>query len=87
MNKLPLIEKIYLLESKLGDRWIHPILEPFKFDSFDPIKVQEAGKIIAQHLGLPPVTFIISYTQQDSKVGGKINLDHNKEVFIEIDGN
>ena len=44
MNKLPLIEKIHLLESKLGDKWTHTNLEPFKFDSSDSIKVQEAGK-------------------------------------------
>lgn len=86
MSKLPLIEKIHLLESKLGDRWSHPILEPFKFDSSDPIKVQGAGKIIAQHLGLPPFTFIISYAQQESNVGGHINLDYNKDIYIEIDG-
>lgn len=85
MNRLPLIEKIHFLESKLGERWIHPILEPFRFDSSDIIKVQEAGKKIAQHLGLPPLTFIITYTQQELNVGGNINLDNNNDVFIEID--
>jgi len=85
MNTLPLIEKIHFLESKLGERWIHPILEPFKFDSSDIIKVQEAGKKISQHLGLPPLTFLITYTQQKSNVGGNINLDNSNDVFIEID--
>ena len=86
MNKLPLIEKIHLLESKLGERWTHPILEPFKFDSSDINKVQEAGKKIAQHLGLPPFTFLITYAPQKTNVGGHINLDYSKDVFIEIDG-
>lgn len=85
INRLPLIEKVHLLESKLGDRWTHPILEPFKFDCFDTLKVQEAGKKIAQHLGLPPLTFVITYAHQKSKVGGHINLDSSKDVFIEID--
>ena len=66
MNILPLIEKIHLLESKLGEKWTHNNFEPFKFDSSNPLKVQEAGKKIAQHLGLPPFTFIISYAQQES---------------------
>jgi len=85
MNRLPLIEKIHFLESKLGDKWVHPIFEPFKFNSSDVVKVQEAGKKIAQHLGLPPLTFLISYVQQKSNVGGNIELDNNKEVFVEID--
>jgi len=85
MNTLPLIEKVHFLESKLGERWTHPILDPFKFDSSDIMKVQEAGKKIAQHLGLPPLTFVISYAHQESKVGGHINLDHSNDVFIEID--
>jgi len=33
MSYLPLIEKIKLLESELGQKTVHPILEPFKFDS------------------------------------------------------
>ena len=85
MSTLPLIEKIHFLESKLGERWIHPILEPFKFDSSDVIRVQEAGKKIAQHLGLPQLTFIITYAQQESNVGGHINLDYSQDVFVEID--
>jgi ribosomal protein S27E len=85
MYQLPLMEKILFLESNLGDKWTYPILEPYKFDSSDAIKVQEAAKYIANHLRLPPLTFIISYTQQKLNVGGHINIDSNKDVFIEID--
>lgn len=60
MSKLQLIEKIHLLESTLGERWTHSILEPFKFNSADSIEVQNAGKKIAQHIGLPSLTFIIT---------------------------
>ena len=51
MNKLALIEKIYFLETKLGERWIHPLLEPFNFDSSDIIQVQAAAKKIQEHCG------------------------------------
>lgn len=85
MNRLPLIEKIHFLESRLGARWSHTTLEPFAFDSSNPIKVQEAGKRIAQHIGLPGLTFVIAYAKQKTNVGGHINLDDNKDVFIEID--
>jgi len=85
MNTLPLIEKIFFLESKLGERWIHSILDPFPFDSSNLIEVQEAGKKIARHLGLPPLTFVITYTQQKSNVGGNINLNDSNDIFVEID--
>jgi len=85
MIKLPLIEKIHLLESRLNNNWVYPILEPFKFDSSNPIEVQNAGKKIAKHLGLPQFIFIISYAQQNPNIGGHINLDYSKDVFIEID--
>lgn len=85
MSRLQLIEKIHLLESTLGEKWNHSILEPFKFNSSDPIEVQNAGKKIAQHIGLPSLTFIISYAKQKSNVGGHIQLDSNSDVFIEID--
>lgn len=85
MGKLPLIEKIHLLESRLGENLIHPLLEPFEFKSYNIIEVQEAGKLIAKHIGLSDLTFIISYSQQKSTVAGHINLNNSKDVFIEID--
>jgi len=84
MNKLPLIEKIHLLESRLGERWNHSILEPFTFDSSNPIQVQETAKLIARHLGLKQFTFIISYAMQSEGIGGHIQLEDSNEVFIEI---
>lgn len=85
MNNLPLIEKIHLLESRLGEKWVHTTFEPIKFDSFDTLKVHEVGKKIAQHLGLPPLTFFITFVAQKQNVGGNIQLDNNTDVFIEID--
>jgi hypothetical protein len=84
MNILPLIEKIHLLESKIGHRRRHTILDPFKFDSSDCIKVQEAGKKIAHHIGLPAMTFIVSYATQNEGAAGHVKLDYSNEVFVEI---
>lgn len=85
MNTLPFIEKLHFLESKLGNKYNHSILEPFIFDGSNAIEVQAAGKRIAQHLGLPLFTFIITYAQQSENTAGYINLDDKNEVFIEID--
>ncbi len=85
MDKLILLEKIFLLESKLGESRPSTFLEPFKFDSTDAYEVQKAGKLIAQHLGLTNLTFVITYITQAGNVGGHIQLDHSNEVFIEID--
>jgi hypothetical protein len=84
MNINPLIEKIHLLESKIGHRRMHTLLNPFMFNSSNYIKVQEAGKKIAHHIGLPAMTFIVSYAAQNEKVAGHIQLDNSNEVFIEI---
>lgn len=85
MNKLPLIEKIHLLESRLGERWSHSTFEPLKFDSSDTLKVHEVAKKIGQHLGLPTLTFFITFVNQKKNTGGNIELDQSTDVFIEID--
>jgi hypothetical protein len=85
MNALPLIEKIHLLESSLGDRFTYPILEPFKFNSSNIYEIQKAGSLISQHLGLSALTFIVTIKQQKQNVGGNVHLDNTKDVFIEID--
>lgn len=80
----PLLEKINLLESKLGRKYSHKVLEPFYFNSANPLEVQKAGQKIAEHIGLPPLTFVVSYSHQKANIGGQIHLDSSKEVFIEI---
>ena len=84
MNIQLLLDKIYLLESKIGYKGKHTLFKPFKFDSSDPVKVQWAAKLIAQHIGLPQMTFVITYAEQSEKVGGHIQLDNGNDVFIEI---
>ncbi len=85
MIVVPLLEKIFLLESKLGEKYSHTTFEPFKFNSADPLRVQDAGKKISEFIGLKGLTFIISYTRQKAGVGGHIELEKNSDVFIEID--
>lgn len=85
MNRLPLIEKLLYLESNLGERLKHPILEPFDFDSADPIQVQEAAKRIGLHLRMPTLTYIISYSHQKPNTGGNINIETSQDVFIELE--
>jgi hypothetical protein len=85
MNPTPLIDKIYRLESALGGRWVHPILEPFLFNPADIIEVQTAAKKISTHLGLPPLSFIVTYNQLKKRTAASINLDNTNVVQIEID--
>jgi hypothetical protein len=83
----PFIEKINLLETQLFNKLNYSILEPFSFDSSNPLEVQKAGKKIAAHLGLNSLTFLISYVSQKENVGGHIMLDNSNEVYVEIDTN
>jgi ssDNA-binding Zn-finger/Zn-ribbon topoisomerase 1 len=86
MKPTPLVEKVNLLERRLAIGWRHSLLEPFFFDSGDVIAVQQAAKQIAKHIGLPDLTFVIYYSQQEKNVGGNINDGElNNLVYIEID--
>ncbi len=84
MDTKNLIEKIFLLESKVGNKYKHVNFEPFKFESSNAVKVQEVCRLISNHLGLGTLTFIVSYAAQKDRVGGHIQLDNSNEVFIEI---
>jgi hypothetical protein len=80
-----LIDKLFLLESKLRKFHGYKILEPFVFNPKDANEVQSAAKKIASHLKLENMTFIISYARQVKNTGGHIQLDNSNDVFIEID--
>jgi len=84
MKIQPLIEKIKLLESNLGDRNTYTDLKYFDLKGEDILQVQKAGKRMAKHLGLQDLIFIVSYVNQYSDTGGQINLNNSKNVFIEI---
>lgn len=61
------------------------LLDPFEFDSSNPVEVQKAGRRIADHLGLQDCTFVISYVPQGERHAGKIHIDTGNEVFVEVD--
>lgn len=60
-------------------------IEPFEFDSKDPIAVQVAGRKLAVHLGMPECTFVITYAKQRINTAGHIHIEDSHEVFVEID--
>ncbi len=82
------IQKVTLLEKKIGAKTSYQIFEPFSLNTRDIVSVQAAAKKIADFIGLKNLTFIVSITRQEDHVGGHIDLNHSgKEVFIEISDN
>ena len=82
------IEKITLLEKKVGNKTTHKILDPFPVNTQDIIDVQKAARIIADFVGLKFTTIVVVYAKQKENSSGSIRLDKNhEEVFIEISEN
>jgi len=88
MSQLPpdeLLNKVALLEERLGMRATYRILEPFYLDPQDILEIQRAAKTLADFAGLPQFVFIVSAIAQKKNVGGQIDLRHGEEeVFIEV---
>ena len=86
-TEILLLDKIYSLSKRLENNKVYDLLEPWQFRSYDVIEVQEAGKKIGGFIGLPNLTFVITYTKQNKGTGGHIELNNNNDegVFIEID--
>ena len=86
-SNILLLEKIIHLGKRLEKNRIYELLEPWKINGYDSIEVQNAGKKISNFIGLPNLTFVITYTTQDKNVAGHIELNNNSDegVFIEID--
>ena len=78
------IQKIILLEKMVGAKAGYYFLEPFSLDSKNIISIQKAAKKIAEFVGLRGFTFIVATTEKERGVGGQIDLDNSKEVFIEV---
>jgi len=79
------IRKVTLLEKSLGTKIQYQILDPFPLYSKDIIGIQNAGKIIANFIGLSDYIFIISINKLEKNTGGHIELKYGKkQVFIEI---
>jgi len=79
------IRKVTFLEKSLGVKTQYQILDPFPLHSKDIIGIQNAGKIIANFIGLSDYIFVISINKLEKNTGGHIELEHGKkQVFIEI---
>ncbi len=79
------IRKITFLEKSLGTKIQYQILDPFPLYSKDIIGIQNAGKIIADFIGLSDYIFVISINKLGKNTGGRIELEYGKkQVFIEI---
>jgi len=80
--------KIILLEKQVGMKTSYKVLEPFSINPKDILSIQNAGKKIAEFIGLSDFNFIIATVKQKEKVGGNIDLKYGeKEVFVEISDN
>lgn len=79
------VQKIILLEKRVGTKIGYQMIEPFPLNSKNIIAIQAAAKKIAEFIGLKGLTFIIATAKQKEKTVGHIELKYGeKEVFIEI---
>lgn len=79
------IQKVILLEKRVGTKVGYAILVPFPVNSRDVISIQMAAKRITEFIGLHGLTFIVSPTETKEKVGAVVELEHGaKEVFVDI---
>jgi hypothetical protein len=89
---LAFLSLIRVLETAIGHKTKYALLDPFPCTTLqdgrpDLISIQNAGKIIAGHVGLNDLTFVISVTKQDPSIAGHIELRYGEpEVSVEISG-
>jgi hypothetical protein len=87
---LAFLSLIEVLETAVGRTTSYSLLEPFPcitFNDYQPAiaSIQNAGKIIADHVGLTNLTFVIAVTSQDPSTAGHIELRYDSSnVFVEI---
>jgi hypothetical protein len=81
---------VKLLEEAVGKETSYALLDPFPCETLKGRRpavdaIQEAGKIIAQHLGLIEYAFVIAVTAQKPNTAGHIKLDRSgRNVFVEL---
>ncbi len=85
-----LVSVIKHLENAVGQQVGYKLFEPFPcvtLDGSEPaiIKIQSAGKIIANHVRLGDLTFIIAVTPHPPSTTGHIELRYGEPgVFVEV---
>ncbi len=95
MTEKPLafLSLVTLLEEAVGHSTSYALLDPFPCEVIRDgqpsiVLIQNAGKIIANHVGLGHLTFVIAVTKQAANTAGHIELTHeSSEVFVELSPN
>jgi hypothetical protein len=81
---------VKLLEEAVGEKTSYALLDPFPCKTLEygkpaVIAIQQAGKTIAQHLGLGDYMFVIAVTAQKPDIAAHIELDHSgRDVYVEL---
>jgi hypothetical protein len=79
------IQKLRMLEERIGATTQYRILGPFGCNPMDAIHLQKAAKRIAGFIGLEDLTFIVAVARQGKDIGGRIELESGQQdVFIEL---
>lgn len=92
MTEKPLafLSLVKLLETSVGQKTGYRMLDSFPCTTLEAgapaiIPIQKAGRIIAQHMGLGELTFIVSVTTHDKSTAGHIELNRDgDDVFVEL---
>lgn len=79
-----LIAKLRLLEESVGHKASYRLLDPFEINPRNPLELQSAVRRIADFVGLGSHRFLVTSCAQRANVGGHIELQPGREVFIEI---
>lgn len=85
LDPLDLLDKLALLEERMGASLQPEPLAPFPLAATDPIALQKATRRIAEHVGLGDHTFIVAVSKQEEGAAGHIELDASQDVFVEVD--
>ncbi len=85
INPADYIQKLRMLEQRIGATTQYQNLSPFRCNPKDAVNLQEAAKRIAGFIGLQDLTFIVAVARQKEKIGGHVELEAKQQVvFIEI---
>lgn len=92
MREKPLafLSLVKVLETAVGNQTGYNLLDPFPCVTLEEGKpaylpIQRAGRVIAQHVGLNGLTFIVAVTTHQPDTAGHIELRYDSsEVFVEV---
>ncbi len=80
-----LLEGLQLIERRLGAGRQPALVEPFDVQPHDALDLQRAGKILASHVGLDRLVFVVQLAHTHERVAGNVELQPGQdEVFITV---